>query len=153
MTFEEFGKALKEGKAVTRRDSKTYLELENGRFIEKRRDNDKVIGRGTYLHGMVSVKNILNNNTHFEIYNKPILDKQEKKYLKNFLRPYTKKYEKITITKASLYSGDFTIRIGFFAFKGGDLTDILSLPLFSKNEPMYKGMEPEKEYTLEELGL
>lgn len=148
MNLEEAIKALKEGKKVRKKVWKPndYIQID---MSEKKFIQGIFCG---YSHLIsLSVNEILDDD--WEIVEEPVLDKQEKKYLENFLRPYTKKYEKITIKKASLYGGDFTIRIDFFAFKDGGLNDILSLPLFNKDEHMYEGMEVDKSYTLEELGL
>lgn len=148
MNLEEAIKALKEGKKVREKVWKPndYIQID---MSEKKFIQGIFCG---YSHLIsLSVNEILDDD--WEIVEEPVLDKQEKKYLENFLRPYTKKYEKITIKKASLYDEDFTIRIDFFAFKDGGLNDILILPLFNKDEHMYDGMEVDKSYTLEELGL
>lgn len=146
MDIAEAMKALKEGKKVRRKfwkpDFYYYLD-KNGMLIDS---NNQL--------AIIPIDFIAVNAKDWEIYKEPILDKEEKKYLESFLRPYTKRFDKITITKARFCSGDFAIRIGFFAFKDdNDITDSLSLPFFSKNEHMYEGMKLDKCYTLEELGL
>ena len=144
MNLEEAIKALKEGKKIRRNawGLNVYIQIDM---------SEKKFIQGTSCRSTpiisLSVTDILDND--WEIVEEPVLDKQEKKYLENFLRPYTKKYEKITIKKTSLY----TIRIDFFAFKEGGLNDFLTLPSFSKDEHMYDGMEVDKSYTLDELGL
>ena len=148
MNLEEAIKALKEGKKIRRNawGLNVYIQIDM---------SEKKFIQGTSCRSTpiisLSVTEILADD--WEIIKEPVLDKQEKKYLENFLRPYTKKYEKITIKKVSLYGWDFTIRIDFFAFKDGGLNDFLTLPLFNKDEHMYEGMEVDKLYTLEELGL
>ena len=73
-----------------------------------------------------------------------ILDKEEKKYLKAVIRPfkdrieYIKKHCNDCIDKCYI-----EIQLD---------TEPICLPYFTKNT-MYKGMELDKEYTLDELGL
>lgn len=77
--------------------------------------------------------------------NKPILDVKEKQYLEAVIRPfsnkvaYIKKIELDTSNKAYILIWS----------KDGDAS---SLPYF-KCDTMYKGMEPGREYTIDELGL
>ena len=76
--------------------------------------------------------------------NIPVLDKEEKEYLSNMIKPFKDRinyiykqewdYEKETI--CINYDGD----------------DEVALPDFKKGA-MYKGMKLEEEYTLKELGL
>lgn len=76
--------------------------------------------------------------------NIPVLDKEEKEYLSNVIKPFKDRinyiykeewdYEKETI--CINYDGD----------------DEIALPDFKKGA-MYKGMKLEEEYTLKELGL
>lgn len=87
-----------------------------------------------------SLKNLLTGQCEIE---KPILDKVEKRYLENLLRPFkdmVKYIEKIRYQKEYLY----------ICLDKDD--DCITLPYFKKNT-MYVGMEPEKEYSLKELGL
>lgn len=79
---------------------------------------------------------------------KEILDDAEKRYLKQVIRPYNKvislqKYAPSNIKLA-------IIKITVSKIGGGIWT--IDLPPFEKNT-MYKNMEDNKEYTLEELGL
>lgn len=67
MTFEELKEALKEGKAVTH-NNRTYVEIENGKMVERYQENDEILLRSTYLYLGLSVSGILNNETGFEIY-------------------------------------------------------------------------------------
>lgn len=79
---------------------------------------------------------------------KEILDKEEKEWLENFLRPFIK--ARIRVIKSAYF--DY---VGEYGYE--ELTIMIedcevNLPPFSK-DIMYKGMELNKEYTLEELGL
>lgn len=79
---------------------------------------------------------------------KQILDKEEKEWLEHFLKPFIK--ARIRVIKSKTF--DY-----FDEYEDEELTIMIEdnevdLPPFSKNT-MYKGMELDKEYTLEELGL
>lgn len=79
---------------------------------------------------------------------KEILDKEEKEYLEAVIRPFryrAKCIKKIIAMDITPYAGEEFIII--FLER-----EAISLPFFKKNT-MYKGMELNKEYTLEELGL
>ena len=80
---------------------------------------------------------------------KPILDEKEKKYLSAVIKPFRNRV--INIKKESGYSIE-CIKITLNPLKVMTADDIVYLPNFIKWS-MYKGMETDKEYTLEELGL
>lgn len=75
---------------------------------------------------------------------KQILDKEEKEWLENFLRPFNSVVEYIR----KEFNGDKTREHLFIRHN----EYFICLPYFEKNT-MYKGMELDKEYTLKELGL
>ena len=74
----------------------------------------------------------------------PILDEEERKYLNDVIRPFKDRVKCIKKLR-ECYDGDEYILIR---------TDrnVTPLPYFKKGL-MYKGMEINKEYTLEDLGL
>jgi hypothetical protein len=76
---------------------------------------------------------------------KEILDKAEKEYLENLLRPFKSRIE---------YIGKFEFDYckSFLLVEMKTLVDTFYLPNFETNK-MYKGMEQGKNYTLKELGL
>lgn len=76
-------------------------------------------------------------------YKQKLLDKVEKKYLSEVIRPFRK--EVIAIEKLETYTGEEYILILF-------KDDCMHFPSFKKGR-MYKGMKLEKRYTPEELGL
>lgn len=77
-------------------------------------------------------------------YKPEILDKVEKKYLREVIRPFRKEVTGIVKQKDMIYCQDFiTILVG---------EDYSSLPRFER-DTMYKGMEYDKTYNPEELGL
>ena len=72
-----------------------------------------------------------------------ILDEAEKRYLRGVIRPFR---DKVTCIRKFVYStGNAKIDINVENW-------YICLPTFPKNQ-MYKNMEDDKEYTLEELGL
>ena len=78
-------------------------------------------------------------------YKPEILDEAEKRYLRNFIMPFK---DKVTMVKKSFSPtrGKYYIQI---RYKDNTPTNFPYL----KDNTMYKGMEENKEYTLEELGL
>ena len=77
-------------------------------------------------------------------YREPLLKPEEKKYLREVIRPFRKEVESIKKQTDSLRYRDF-IRI-----QVGD--DYLTFPQFAKGTK-YKGLEYDKTYKPEELGL
>lgn len=75
---------------------------------------------------------------------KQILDKEEKAYLEAVLKPYQKWL--IVITKLRKYDNSEYLKIAIGA------VGLIEFPQFEK-DTMYKGMELNKEYTLDKLGL
>lgn len=85
-----------------------------------------------------------------EIEEPSILNETEKRYLRAVIRPFRNKV--IYIRKYFYELSDaYSIEIYMKSVEGIFNTEYLRLPLF-KNE-MYKGMETNKKYTLEELDL
>ena len=77
----------------------------------------------------------------------PILDDKEKEYLGNVIKPFrdSVKY----IVKFNYFNKDF---ISVQIYNGFEDVENIDFPYFKENT-MYKNMEVEKKYTLEELGL
>lgn len=91
------------------------------------------------------------------IYKKPqeILDKEEKEYLSAVIRPFRNRVEYIKKVSQSKYCEfiEMSVRYAIGTIYTGLMrTDEMYLPTFSKGS-MYKGMEADRKYTLEELGL
>ena len=78
-----------------------------------------------------------------EEYKEPILDDVEKDYLSAVIKPFRKRIKYIVIW----YDG--SKKFIHIELSGGDC---MNFPNFKTNT-MYKGMEPNKRYTLDELGL
>ena len=81
-----------------------------------------------------------------EEYQEPILDEEEKKYLSAVIKPFRNRTEVI----AKLLDCDE--KREYIAVGCNTIQDSFSLPRFEKGT-MYKGMELNKAYALEELGL
>jgi len=79
-------------------------------------------------------------------YEVPPLDAIEKEYINNIIKPFKKKLYGIKVVKRFAGESEWITIVG----GGGDLN--VSLPLFKKGT-MYEGLEVNKVYTLEELGL
>lgn len=80
-------------------------------------------------------------------YKEPILDDVEREYLSAVIKPFRNKVKNIVKISGIGKSKEQYIRIVF-----GDL-DHMNFPSFNKNTGMYKGMEADRLYSLEELGL
>lgn len=79
----------------------------------------------------------------------PILDRQERTYLKNVVAPFWKKVDYILKRKDSSNYEYITICV---CDNCGHRQEYITLPDFPSNT-MYKNMELEKKYTLKELGI
>ena len=80
-------------------------------------------------------------------YNEPILDDVEKAYLRAVIKPFRK-----NVNYISKIDVNYPTFKQFISIKVNH-TQCVNLPNFSKKSGMYKGMEVNKHYTLEELGL
>ena len=80
---------------------------------------------------------------------KPILDDIEKEYLSAVIKPFR---DKVFTVSKQIYGDAHYIQIRMSTLYRNTVYEFFNLPSF-KPETMYKGMELNKEYTLEELGL
>ena len=81
---------------------------------------------------------------------KPILDKKEKEYLSNVIKPFRDRV--IVIVKGTIQGYNGKEFISFLVQSPELCKEYFSLPMFDIGT-MYKGMKSDKKYTLEELGL
>lgn len=81
-------------------------------------------------------------------YKEPVLTEKEKEYLSNVIKPF--KDRVIYICKASIGDTLYQIEI-YYKEEDGD-KDVIALPIFNAGT-MYKGMQMDSYYDLEELGL
>ena len=141
MTIVEAIKALTEGKKI-RRNS-----WEKGDYVTLK--DNKVVTIGDQPSGL----NIEDFSADWwEEYKEPILDEEEKKYLSAVIKPFRDRV--IYIKKIDMYLGCneyYEYILGELDNKD-DVIYAFTLPYFPKGN-MYKGMETNKKYTLEELGL
>lgn len=91
-----------------------------------------------YYNSIVEIKKI-----------EEILDKKEKEYLSNVIKPFKKRIK--SIYKSLSLNGCEYIEINIESFNTFD-TESISLPDFKKGT-MYKNMEINKNYTLKDLNL
>ena len=129
---------------VLKKGDIVYFDNSNKSIIDDINNGENVeFVYSGYLGGKI----IKIERPHYEtIYEAPkeILNKEEKEWLENFLRPF--KYRVLFISKCSHIEGYEYICI----HSKGDTNTIL--PDFESGT-MYKGMKLDKEYTLDELGL
>lgn len=118
------------------KDGEEYYESRNtwrvGENLKNLEDNEMILGK------IIKIE----EPTYETVYEyKPeILDEVEKRYLRGVIRPFEVRF----IKKVDLTNAEYI----YIELK----SDHISLPNFSSNT-MYKGMEIDKKYTLEELGL
>ncbi len=93
---------------------------------------------------IIKVERPTNYETVFER-KEEILDEVEKRYLRNVIRPFRKRIEEIVKWKCSSYD-EYFIKIRL------KNREVMNFPSFT-DKTMYKNMEADKSYTLEELGL
>ena len=148
MTFYEALKALNEGKKIRKKwwYAGDYIWLDKENILKDKN------GSETY----VSLRFDFKTNNEWEIYEEPILDEAEKKYLSDVLRPFKKSFAKILISKSNFYicnDNNYKEHIIFILINiDGCYKEVFSLPGFDKGT-MYKGMKIGKDYSLEDLGL
>ncbi len=124
-----------EGENCWVKNSKKYFALVNEeRNFFKRLPNN--------FTGTLEIEN------GYIVENKEILDKVEKEYLENFLRPFKEEVKEITKIKKAFSFQNEMLHIGLKDIGSYDII----LPEFKKGT-MYKGMELYEAYSLQELGL
>ncbi len=141
---------IKKIKDLTKEELKKYLNSHD--YVRSYKDNDKLVEsifmlKDWYLYG----KPILSDeflNTEIDIPQQHILDKEEHDYLRAVCKPYDVEY--IYKTNEESNSQYITIIVKSKSIFG--TVEILSMPCFNRNT-MYKGMEVDKKYTIEELEL
>jgi hypothetical protein len=103
------------------------------------------------------VKDIKSRKTLYEWLNSehPILDKEEKDYLRNIVLPFYYRVAYIAKVEGSMNDSDsfqIVIVVGDDTDTWGDDETEIELPPFKKDS-MYVCMEPYKQYTLEDLKI
>lgn len=106
--------------------------------------NTKWVKDSYMLHGLLTGKNkIIKISKSDNVENKPILTDKEKKYLSLVIEPFRDDVEYISKCRDN-FRAFIVIKLYF--------EPPVILPYFDE-EIRYKGMEMEKRYTIEELGL
>lgn len=141
MTIVEAVKALTEGKKIRRND------WEKGHYITL--IDNQVVSQNGWSSGLC-IDDF--SADWWEEYKMPVLDEEEKKYLSAVIKPFRDMVEHISkIDTYNVGYGDGEEIFIELCDKDG-VRDFFLLPWFAKGT-MYKGMETDKRYTLEELGL
>lgn len=151
-------KDLKNGDIVTYRDGKKRIVLNNELYADIKGiyNTDSCNRLNNYRDDLldefndndldiVKVERVDSYITVFER-KKEILDNEEKKYLRTVIKPFRNEIKYIIKKESYVRVDREYIRI---IFKDND--DMYFKDF--KKETMYKGMQTNKEYTLEELGL
>ena len=144
-TYEDLKKSPI-GTKITFENGEVLVKDDDGNYRNKKRwrdDSDlkELKDRVNTLGKIIKIE----EPTYQTVYEvkQEILDEAEKRYLRGVIRPFR---DKVTYIKKFVYStGDAKIDINVENW-------YICLPTFPKNQ-MYKNMEDDKEYTLEELGL
>lgn len=123
----------------------------NKTMFEEVKDRDVVLGSGNgesqkYFRTVKDFVDFLSLPVEEEK-----LDNVEKRYIKDFVRPFRDDIIYIKKIPIYTYTQREQIQIGYKCVYNDSITTI-SLPPFPKNS-MYKGMKLNEEYTLEELGI
>lgn len=148
MKLDQALNILFSGKKITNTDWKKddfaqYLEYINNKIYF-------VVNENTKLEKF-SFSNKMLNSAAWEIYKEDLLDKEEKRYLKEVCRPFKDKI--LYICKSSPSNSEYSnINIVLKPLiKNSDYANVCSLPKF-KNGTMYNNLDNEK-HTLDELGI
>lgn len=142
MTFLEALEEAKKGKKVRHNlwSPGIYLAIENG--------NIKICNTQiTYL-----TKGDYTSNS-WELYKESILDKTEKKYLLNIIKPFKNRIISIAKKKCPLLFNQSFIKINIKYFNDTDIWyGTINSPTFATVD-MFQNMKVDYEYTVEELDL
>lgn len=144
MNLAEAIRALSEGKPIRR------IPWEWGnysQYIQLNKDGQLADDMGNPISFCFDSADFKTDN--WEIVHKPVLNDDEKTLLENIVRPFRKRFERITIIKETL-KDNFVLTIHFY---NKDEEYYTYLPHFSKKDDQYTGMEPDKIYYPAELGL
>ena len=126
-------------------DTEPYKDEGYGFFSAK-------FGSGYLFNECVSdvlFKNVTWENSPIQYRDDELLTPKEMEYLKFVFKPFAN--DILYVRKRQSYVIDDIEYIDAVTYKDGK-TSAISFPYFKK-ETMYKGMKPEKSYTLKELGI
>ena len=129
-----------------------------GKILDVDQDDDINCYGSTNLNYYVSFKN--NDSLYYYFFTvhdleevKDILDKEEKEYLSNIIKPFRDRVNLIRKSHSKLADDIYykVIEISIKSLIPYWKNEVIVLPAFKSN--LYSDMEIGKEYTLEELGL
>lgn len=129
-----------------------------GKILDVDQDDDINCYGSTNLNYYVSFKN--NDSLYYYFFTvhdleevKDILDKEEKEYLSNIIKPFRDRVNLIRKSHSKLADDIYykVIEISIKSLIPYWENEVIVLPAFKSN--LYSDMEIGKEYTLEELGL
>lgn len=129
-----------------------------GKILDVDQDDDINCYGSTNLNYYVSFKN--NDSLYYYFFTvhdleevKDILDKEEKEYLSNIIKPFRDRVNLIRKSDSKLADDIYykVIEISIKSLIPYWENEVIVLPAFKSN--LYSDMEIGKEYTLEELGL
>ena len=147
---------LQDGDIITLRNGLKYRKV-GGKIrtsyaiisLDSFTENLKCLGQGKKNIDVIKVERPTRYETVYERAEeekKEILDKVEKNYLTNVIKPFRKRVKFIRKIESLTFSAEKEL----LQIQLND--DDIALPYFEKNT-MYKGMKLDKDYTLEELGI
>ena len=142
MTFEEALQALKDGKAVKRKEwlVEKYVTLKDNKIV----DNNL---QSYYIDTKDLTEDCWEECEAF------ILNRKEREYLEAVIKPFKDKVKYIYKTnEIDDCSQLISIYMERYDYEENLRCEYMDLPYFKK-DTMYKNMEAGKKYTLEELGL
>ena len=145
MNLAEAIRALSEGKPIRR----IPWEWENySQYIQLNKEGQLADDMGNPISFCFDSADFKTDDV--EIVNKPILNDNEKAFLENIVRPFRKRFKRITIIKETL-KDNFVLTVHFY---NKDEEYYTYLPHFSKKDDShFTGMEADKIYYPAELGL
>jgi len=87
----------------------------------------------------------------WEVVEEAYITKDEKEYLENLIRLYRDDYN-FTFEKA-MHNGRLYLRITLIPYNEDEVREIMILPLFGINKPMFEGLEISYLYNVDDLKL
>lgn len=140
MTFEEALKALKEGKKVRQKvwQDYEYITLKCNVIVTQSGNVSGMLLESLYKDCWEEVKDIINT--------------KEKEYLKAVIKPFRDRVVNICKEEVGECSQFISIKVKKYDYDEDQSHEYIDLPYFKK-DTLYKNMEVDKDYTLEELGL
>lgn len=140
MNFFEAMKELEKGNKVRNANWKAAIYLY--------KENEDICFSDTCIEKCLNGRDL--NYGTWELYKEPILNKTEKEYLSNIIKPFKNKVCYIVKYTVSFYDGDF-IQISVKSNRN-NVYQYINLPAFTRGS-MYNNMRSLYKYSLKELGL